>query len=93
MQPHDEQVHEESPESVMSHEVFGVLGMMATAQVLSGDPKIRARVRSTVARGFLPLALGVLLGGLIGARLGGSLGWLAGIVIGLFIGMRFSAPR
>ena len=93
MQPHDEQVHEESPESVMSREVFGVLSTTATAQVLTADPKIRARVRSTVVRGFLPLALGVLLGGLIGVRLGGLLGWLAGIVIGLFVGMRFSAPR
>lgn len=94
MRPHDEQnLHEESLETMASREVFGALGTVATAQLLTADPTVRARVRSTVVRGFLPLAIGVLAGGLIGARFGGALGWLVGSAVGLYLGARFSASR
>jgi hypothetical protein len=89
MQPHED----ETLESLASREGFGVVGAMAAAHLLSAKPETRARVRATVTRGFLPLAVGVLIGGLVGARVGGSLGWLIGCIVGLLVALRFTAPR
>ena len=90
MQYEDDHIEEESPELMFSREAFGFLGTLASTQILTADPKVRAVVRSTVVRGFLPIAFGLFIGGMIGAHLGGAPGWLAGIVIGLFVGLRFS---
>jgi hypothetical protein len=90
MQSEDDHIEEESPESMVSREAFGFLGTLATTQILTADPKVRAVVRSRVVHGFLPIALGLFVGGMFGAHLGGATGWLAGTVIGLFVGLQFS---
>ena len=91
--PPNEIENEESLESWVSRKGFGALGTLTTTQNLMADPKVRARIRATTARGFLPIALGLLIGGILGATLGGAPGWLLGVVMGLFAGLRFSRSR
>ena len=94
MQPQEEfENHEVSPEVLGVQEAFSVLGTFATAQILTSNPEIRARVRASSTRGFLPLALGMLVGGLLGDHFIGGVGWILGIGIGLFAGLCVNGPR
>ena len=94
MQPQEEfENHEVSPEVLGVQEAFSVLGRFATAQILISNPEIRARVRASSTRGFLPLALGMSVGGLLGDHFIGGVGWILGIGIGLFAGLCVNGPR